>query len=84
MREEEDTSSNYSANQKQGSSKTSQDTSAKGLRLTKEMKNWGPARLKRFKAMQEVAKLGKQIQMGLDWAKSLDKKEIAKEREESP
>ena len=82
-REEEDNCSTYSNNQ-QGSSKNSQGTSAKGMRMTKEMKSWGPARLKRFKAMQEVAKLGKQIQMGLDWAKSLDKKNMPKEREETP
>ena len=85
MREEEDNSPTSQQNQThQGSSKGSQGTSAKGMRMTQEMKNWGQAHLKRLKAMQEVAKLGKQIQMGLDWAKSLDNKSIPREREESP
>ena len=54
------------------------------MKMTKEMKNWGPAHLKRFKAIQEVAKLGKHIQMGIDWAKNMDnKRNIGKEREES-
>ena len=84
MRQEEDNPPSNNQSQQQGSSKGSQDTSVRGMRMTKEMKSWGPARLKRFKAMQEVAKLGKQIQMGLDWAKSLDKKNMPKEREETP
>ena len=57
---------------------------SQGFEVDQRNEKLGPSTSKRFKAMQEVAKLGKQIQMGLDWAKSLDKKEMAKEREESP